>query len=61
MADILLGSVTIDALLPYVCDSWSTSKKLVNIAPFDFQTLPFNEFSLFEHILLYKFWYKILD
>lgn len=61
MAEIIFGAKTIDDLLPYVCNNWSTAKKLYNLSPYDFRTFSTNEFSIFEHVFLYKFWYKILE
>jgi hypothetical protein len=61
MADIILGKRNIESWLPYVHENWSTTIKLYEIAPYDFRTFGTCEFSIFDHILLYKFWYKIME
>lgn len=58
MSDILLNRKTIDNLLPYVCDNWSTAKKIQCL--YDFRSMGTCEFTLFEHIILYKYWYKLI-
>jgi len=61
MADIILNSKHLDDMLPYVCNNWSTAKRLHDIPPYDFRTYGTYEFSIFEHVLFYKFWYKTLE
>ena len=61
MSDILLNCKTIDDLLPFVCDGWSTARRLIELPPYDFRTFGTSEFSFFEHVMLYKFWYKVLE
>ena len=34
---------------------------LHGIVDYDFRRMASYEFNLFEHIILYKFWYKILE
>lgn len=61
MTDILLNRKNIDDLLPYICENWSTAKRLTEIPVYDFRTFGTQEFNIFEHVLLYKYWYKILE
>ena len=61
MSDIIMGTKKIDNLLPYIYEDWSTAVKLFDLAPYDFRTFGTYQFSIFEHVFLYKFWYKILD
>ena len=58
ISEILLNRKTIDNLLPYVCDNWSTAKKIQSL--YDFRSMGTCEVTLFEHILLYKYWYKLI-
>lgn len=63
-SDILLNRKNIDHFLPgdYICsESMSTSRKLIGLPPHDFRMYASYEFSLFEHVVLYKFWYKLLE
>ena len=60
-ADIVLNFKNLEQLLPYVCDNWSTAKNLLEVPSLDFRTFGTSEFSIFEHVLLYKFWYKLCE
>lgn len=60
-AKIILGTSSIDEFLATVTNRCSTSKKLYGISQYDFRLLATWEFSFFEHILLYRFWYKMLE
>ena len=68
IAAIILGSKTIEDFLPNKhgkgCSAafWSTAKTLSDMCPeHDFLSLETTEFNVFEHFLLYRFWYKILQ
>jgi hypothetical protein len=61
-AEIILNQKTIEDLLPFINDNWSTATKLIDMVPaFDFRTMGTWEFSIFEHIMLYRFWFKIVE
>ena len=60
-ANIILGNSTIDDYLTNKKDNWSTNTDLQGITEYDFRTMSSYEFNLFEHMLLYRFWYKILE
>lgn len=60
-AKIILGNSTIDEFLATVTNKCSTTKKLYGISQYDFRVLANWEFSIFEHVMLYRFWYKMLE
>lgn len=60
-ANVILGNHTLDDYLTNKRDNWSTNVNLQGIVDYDFRTMPSYEFNIFDHIILYKFWYKILE
>lgn len=61
LADVILGKKTIEHFLPSFQDGWSSSKKLKLIPQCDFRTKGTYEFSIFEHVMLYRFWFKLMQ
>ena len=53
--------MTIDNLLPYVHDNWSTASEFYDWPPYDFRLNASYEFTIFEHVLLYRLWYKLME
>ena len=60
-SEIILQKMTIDHLLPYTHDNWSTAVEFHDFPPHDFRLNASYEFSIFEHVLLYRLWYKIME
>ena len=60
-AKVILGNSTIDEFLATVNNRCSTSRKLYGMSQYDFRVLASWEFTIFEHVMLYRFWYKILE
>lgn len=42
-------------------DNWSTAVNFPDLPACDFRSMETVELSIFEHILLYKFWYKLIE
>ena len=61
IADVILGKKTIENYLPSFQDGWSSSKKLKLLPQCDFRTKATFEFSIFEHMMLYRFWFKLMQ
>jgi hypothetical protein len=60
-SEIILQKMTIDDLLPYVHDNWSTASEFHDFPPHDFRLNASYEFTIFEHVLLYRLWYKLME
>lgn len=64
-SDIIMNTKTVENFFPpgtYDKElSISIALKLHNLPPHDLRTMASHELSIFEHILLYRFWYKILE
>jgi len=62
IADVIFNQKTIDDFLPGLIKGyWNSSKSLTGISPHDFRTFDTYELSMFEHIILFRFWHKILE
>ena len=60
-ANIILGNTSIEEYLVNVKYKWSTTRKLYGMMEYDFRVMATWEFSIFEHIMLYRFWYKFIE
>jgi len=61
-ADVLFNLKTIDDFLPgLIRGEWNSSPSLVGLSPHDFRNFASFDMSLFEHILFYRFWYKLME
>lgn len=64
-ADILLNTKTVENFFEpgtfHKEYSVSIAQKLINLKAHDFRTMPSYELTIFEHVLLYRFWYKLIE
>ena len=61
LLDVILYRKTIDEFLLVLEGNWSQVKSLHGHPNCDFRNMSTYEFSIFEHVMLYKFWYKLLE
>ena len=65
LADILLNTKTVENFFPpgtfHKEYTISIAQKLINLKAHDFRAMASYELNIFEHVLLYRFWYKLVE
>ena len=61
LLEVILNRKTIDDFLLVLEGNWSQVRNLYGHPNCDFRNMSTYEFSIFEHVMLYKFWYKLLE